>query len=135
MFLLIHHFAILNFERIQVNALIKGENGVTNGGVVSQTQIFLRRARWRSWVTMPVGENLQTLTPSISQCRKLVLWRKREMLWRVVDIFHPIVLCHHIAFWAAGAQQVATRLVGAWLINLSMISCGIFIFSFLTLNS
>ena len=119
MYLFIHNLAILNFERIQVNALMKRENGIADGGVVSQTQIFLRGARGRSRMTMPVGKNLLAFTSCISQCRKLVLWRKREMLWRVVDILHPIVLCHHITLRTAGAQQVAARLVGCVLLSLA----------------
>ena len=73
MYLFVHDRAILNLKGIQVNALKERENGVTDGGVVSQTQILLRGARGRSWVTMPVGENLQALAAGISQCRKLIL--------------------------------------------------------------
>jgi hypothetical protein len=34
MYLFIYNLAILNFERIQVNALVEGENGITDGGVI-----------------------------------------------------------------------------------------------------
>ena len=34
MYLFIHNLAILNFERIQVNALMKRENSIADGGVI-----------------------------------------------------------------------------------------------------
>lgn len=119
MYLFIHNLAILNFERIQVNALMKRENSIADGGVISQTQIFLRGARGRSRMTMPVGKNLQAFTSRIPQCRKLVLWRKREMFWRVVDILHPVVLRHDVALLAASTQQVTARLIRCVLLGLS----------------
>ena len=54
MYLFVHDFAIQDLEGIQVNTLKERENGVADGGVVSQTQILLRGARGRSWVTIPV---------------------------------------------------------------------------------
>ena len=41
MYLLIHHFAIQNLEGIQMNAFVERENGVADGGVVGQTEVFL----------------------------------------------------------------------------------------------
>ena len=130
MYLFVHDLAIQDLEGIQVNALKERENGVADGGVVSQTQIFLRGARGRGRMAVPVGENLQALAAGISQCRKLILWSKREMLRRVVDVLHPVVLCHDITFRAAGAQQIAARFIGC-----AMISCGIFIFSMFNVMS
>ena len=60
---------------------------------------------------MPVGEDFQALAPCMSQRGKLILRRKREVLWRVVDVLHPVVLRHHVAIWTANTQQVTTRLV------------------------
>ena len=41
MFLFIHHFAIQNLERIQMNAFVEREDGVADGGVVGQAEILL----------------------------------------------------------------------------------------------
>ena len=54
MYLFVHDRAIQDLEGIQVDAFVERENGVADGGVVSQTQILLRGARGRSWVTIPV---------------------------------------------------------------------------------
>ena len=63
-------------------------------------------------MAVPVGEDLEAVFTSISQRSKLILRRKGEVLAGVVDVLHPVVLCHDVAFSAAGAQQVAARLVG-----------------------
>ena len=112
MYLFIYNLATENLERVKMYAFVEREDGITDCGVVSQTQIFLRGARGRSWMAVPIGENLQTLTPSISQRSKLILGCEREVFWRVVDILHPVVLCHNVTFRATGAQQVAASLVG-----------------------
>ena len=70
-------------------------------------------------MTMPIGENLQTFASSVSQCSKLILGREGEMLWGVVDVLHPVVLCHDIAVRAAGAQQLTACLVGCVLPGLA----------------
>ena len=95
---LIHDLAVQNLEGVQVNALVERENGVADGGVVGQTEILLRRTRGRSGMTMPVGEDLQAVLTSVLQRSELVLGSEREMFRGVVDILHPIVLSHHIAF-------------------------------------
>ena len=95
---LIHDLAVQNLEGVQVNALVERENGVADGGVVGQTEILLRRTRGRSGMTVPIGENFQTILTGVLQRRKLIFWREGEVLWRVIDILHPIVLSHHIAF-------------------------------------
>ena len=56
--LLIHNLAIEDLERVEVNALMEGEDGIANGGVIGQTEIFLRGTRGRGRMTMPIGENL-----------------------------------------------------------------------------
>ena len=58
MYLLIHDFTIQNLKGVQVNTFVEGEDGVTDGGVVGQAEIFLRGARGRGWMTVPVGEDL-----------------------------------------------------------------------------
>jgi hypothetical protein len=45
MYLLVHHFTVQNLERVEVNALVEGEDGITDSGVVSQTEVLLRRTR------------------------------------------------------------------------------------------
>ena len=58
MYLLIHHLAIQNLEGIELRFSVKQrEDGVADGGVVGQTQVFLRWARGGCWVTMPIGED------------------------------------------------------------------------------
>ena len=108
MYLLIHHFTIQNLERIQMNTLVERENRIADGGIVGQTEVLLRRTRGRSWMTMPVSEDLQTVLTSVLQSRKLILRREGEVFRRVVDVL-----------FGASCR--------AWLINLSMISFGIFI--------
>ena len=97
MYLFILHLAVQNLERIQMDALMEGENGVADGGVVSQAEVFLRGPRWRGGMTVPVGENLQTFASSIFQCCELILGCKGEMLGGVVDVLHPVVLSHHVS--------------------------------------
>ena len=80
MYLFIHHFTVQDLEGIEMNALVEGENGIANGGVVGQAQILLRGARGRSWVTMPVGENLQAIGSGIFEGSELVLGGEGEML-------------------------------------------------------
>ena len=63
---------------------------------------------------MPVGENLQTLLTGIAQGGKLVLRRKREVLGRVVDVLHPVVLGHVVV----RSQEIAARLVGCIFLSL-----------------
>jgi hypothetical protein len=41
MYFLIYHLSIHNLERVEVNALAEGEDGITYGGVVGQPQILL----------------------------------------------------------------------------------------------
>ena len=117
MYFFVNDRAIQDLEGIQVDAFVEREDGIADGGIDGQAEVLLRGARGRSWVTMPVGENLQTLAAGISQCSKLILWSKREMLWRVVDVLHPVVLCHDITFRAAGAQQIAARFIGCDFFN------------------
>ena len=119
MYFFVNDRAIQDLEGIQVDAFVEREDGIADGGIDGQAEVLLRGARGRSWVTMPVGENLQTLAAGISQCSKLILWSKREMLWRVVDVLHPVVLCHDITFRAAGAQQIAARFIGCVLLGLA----------------
>ena len=111
MYLLIHHFTIQNLERIQMNTLVERENRIAEGGIVGQTEVLLRRTRGRSWMTMPVSEDLQTILTSVLQSRKLILRREGEVFRRVVDVLHPVVLRHHIALVPADAQQVTARLI------------------------
>jgi hypothetical protein len=40
-YLLIHHLTIQNLEGIQMDALVKGEDGIADGRVVRQTEVFL----------------------------------------------------------------------------------------------
>ena len=62
-------------------------------------------------MTVPIGKNLQTVLTSVFQCRKLILRGEREMFRGVVDILHPVVLCHYIAILTTNAQQVTARLI------------------------
>ena len=64
MYLLIHHFTVQNLEGIQMNVLMEREDGIADGGVVGQAEVFLRRPRGRGWMTVPIGENLQTVLTS-----------------------------------------------------------------------
>ena len=131
MYLFIHHFTVQDLEGIEMNALVEGENGIANGRIVSKAEVLLRRARGRGRMTVPVGEDLQTVLTGILQCRKLILRGEGEVFRRVVDVLHPVVLGHHITVWTANTQQEPHDSFGAscraWLINLSMISFGIFI--------
>ena len=111
MYLFIHYFTVQYFERIKMNAFVKGKDGIANGRIVSQAEVLLRRARGRGRMTVPVGEDLQTVLTGILQRSKLVLGGEREVLWRVVDIFHPIVLRHNVSLVAANTQQVTARLI------------------------
>ena len=111
MYLFIHYFTVQYFERIKMNAFVKGKDGIANGRIVSQAEVLLRRARGRGRMTVPVGEDLQTVLTSILQCRKLILRREGEMFWRVVDVLHPVVLRHHITLVRGNAQQVTARLI------------------------
>jgi len=111
MYLFIHYFPIQDLEGVEMNALVEREDGVTDGGVVGQTEVFLRRTRGRGGVTVPVGEYLQAILSSILQCCELILGSEREVLWRMVDVLHPVVLRHHIALLTANAQQVTACLV------------------------
>ena len=86
MHFLVCHLAIQYFEGVQVDAFVQRQDGIADGRIVSQPEVFLRGARGRGWMAMPVGKDFQPLTAGIPQCRKLVLWCKREMLWRVVDV-------------------------------------------------
>ena len=80
MYLLIHHLAVEDLEGVEVDALVEGEDGIADGGVVGQAQILLRGARGRSWVTMPIGENLQAIGSGIFEGSELVLGGEGEML-------------------------------------------------------
>ena len=44
MHLSVYDFAIQYLEGIQMDALVEGEDGVADTGVVGQAQVFLRRA-------------------------------------------------------------------------------------------
>ena len=111
MYLFIHHFTIQDFEGVEMNPLVEREDGVTDGGVVGQSQVFLRRSRGRGWMTVPVSEDLQAILTSVLQCSELILRCEGKVLWRVINILHPIVLRHHIAFLRGYAQQVTARLI------------------------
>ncbi len=111
MYLFIHYFTVQYFERIKMNAFVKGKDGIANGRIVSQAEVLLRRARGRGRMTVPVGEDLQTVLTGILQCRKLILRGEGEVLGRVVDVLHPVVLGHHVTFWTANTQQVTARLI------------------------
>ena len=65
MYLLVHHLAIQDLEGVEVNALMEGEDGIADGGIIGQTEIFLRGTRGRGGMTMPVGENLQAVLSSV----------------------------------------------------------------------
>ena len=119
MYLFIDNLTIQNLEGIQMNALVERENGIADGGVVGQTEVFLRRTRGRGRMTVPVGENLEAFAPCILQGCKLILRCEGEVLRRVVDVLHPVVLGDYIAVRAAGAQQVTARLVGCVLLGLA----------------
>ena len=45
MYLFIHYFPIQDLEGVEVNALVEGEDGIADGGVVGETEVLLRRAR------------------------------------------------------------------------------------------
>ena len=111
MYLFIHYFTVQDLEGIEMNALVEGENGIANGRIVSQAEVLLRRARGRGRMTVPVGEDLQTVLTGILQCRKLILRGEGEVLGRVVDVLHPVVLGHHITVRIANTQQVTARLI------------------------
>ena len=111
MYLFIHYFTVQYFERIKMNAFVKGKDGIANGRIVSKAEVLLRRARGRGRMTVPVGEDLQTVLTGILQCRKLILRCKGEVFRRVVDVLHPVVLGHHITVWTANTQQVTARLI------------------------
>ena len=111
MYLFIHHFTVQDLEGIEMNALVEGENGIANGRIVSKAEVLLRRARGRGRMTVPVGEDLQTVLTGILQCRKLILRCKGEVFRRVVDVLHPVVLGHHITVRIANTQQVTARLI------------------------
>lgn len=118
-YLFVHHLATENPEGVQVNAFVEREDGVTDGGVVGQTEVFLRGARGRGGMTVPVGENLQPFAAGIAQGGKLVFRREGEVLGRVVRVLHPVVFGHDVAVRTAGAQQVTARLVGCVLPGLA----------------
>ena len=70
-------------------------------------------------MAVPVGKYLQAFVARVFQGGELLLRGKREMLRRVVDVLHRVVLCHGVAIWAFDAQQVTARLVGCILPGLS----------------
>ena len=72
MYLLIHNFTIQNLEGIQMNALVERQDSIADGGIISQTEVFLRGTRGRGRMTVPIGENLQIVLASIFQRRKLI---------------------------------------------------------------
>ena len=102
-----------------MNPLVEREDGVADGGVVGQTEVFLRWTRGRGGMTVPISENLQTFAACVFQSSKLVLGGERKVFWRVVDILHPVVLRHHVALQAASTQQVTARLIRCVLPGLS----------------
>ena len=66
MHLFIHDLAIQNLEGVEMNTFMERENGISNGWVVGKSQVFLRWARGRCGMTMPVGEYLQAFLACIS---------------------------------------------------------------------
>ena len=90
MHLLVHYFAVSDGKRVEVDSLVERENGIADVGVEGQPEVFHRGARGRCRMTVPVGQNLQTLASGIFQRGKLVAGRKGEMLRRMVDVLHPI---------------------------------------------
>ena len=58
-YLFIYHFSVQDLEGVEFRFSIKKrENGIADGRIISQTQVLLRGARWRSGMRMPVGKNL-----------------------------------------------------------------------------
>ena len=111
MYFLIHNFAVQDLEGVQMDALVEREDGIADGGVVGQTEIFLRGTRGRGRMTVPIGKNLQAFAASILQGSELILRGEGEMFRGVVDILHPVVLRHDVALVTANTQQVAARLI------------------------
>ena len=97
MHLFIYDFTIQDLEGIQMDALVEREDGIADVGGVGQTEVFLRGARGRGRMAVPVGEDLEAVFTSIAQSGKLILRRKGEVLAGVVDVLHPVVLCHDVA--------------------------------------
>ena len=102
-----------------MNALVERQDSIADGGIISQTEVFLRGTRGRGRMTVPIGENLQIVLASIFQRRKLILWGEGEMLRRVVDVLHPVVLRYDVALLTANTQQVTARLIGCVLPGLA----------------
>ena len=96
MYLFVYDFAVQDFEGVQMDAFVERNDGVADTGVVGQTEVFLRGARGRGWMAVPVGQDLQAFASGVSQGCKLILGCKGEVLWRVVDVLHPVVLRHNI---------------------------------------
>ena len=94
-----------------MDAFVEGKDGVADGGIIRQAEVFLRGTRGRGWMAMPVGENLQTVLTSVLQRSKLIFRGEREMFRGVVDILHPVVLRHYVAILATNTQQVTARLI------------------------
>ena len=92
-------------------AFVEGEDGVADGRVVGQAEVFLRGTRRRGRMTMPIGENFQTFASRVLEGGELILRGKREVLRRVINVLHPEVLGHHVAVLTACAQQIATRFI------------------------
>jgi hypothetical protein len=42
MYFLIYHFTVQNLEGVEVDTFVEREDGVADGGVVGQTEVFLR---------------------------------------------------------------------------------------------
>ena len=124
-YLLIYHLTVQNLEGVQFRLVVQErEDCITDSGVVGQTQVFLRGTRGRSWVRMPIGEDLQVLAAGIFQGSKLIFWRKGEVLGRVVDVLHPVVLCNKsLPLFPSrrggnSTQEIAARLIGCVLLSL-----------------
>ena len=66
MHLFVHDLTIQDLEGVEMNAFVKRENGISDSWVVGKSQVFLRRARGRCGMTMPVGEYLQAFLACIS---------------------------------------------------------------------
>ena len=42
MYFLVHDLAVENLKGVQMDALVEGEDGIADGGVVGQTEILMR---------------------------------------------------------------------------------------------
>ena len=106
MHLLINYLACPDVERVEVDAIIEREDGITNGGIIGSAKIFGRRTRGRGWVAVPIGEDGELMGSGIAQGCELLLRVKSEVFGRMVDVRHGIVL----RYFAIASKEVATGL-------------------------